>query len=74
MTSTVVWQIIIFVCTHDVESRAKAIAPLFRLRLLSCGPGFKTQAHHRRSISKEKEAGIDPYLQSQINICYNKVL
>ena len=53
-----------------------AIAPWFRLRLPSCGPGFESQAHHLRFFqfgllklllelekneNKRKEAGIGPY-------------
>ena len=53
-----------------------AIAPWYRLRLPSCGPGFESQAHHLRFFqfvllklllelekneNKQKEAGIGPY-------------
>ena len=49
-----------------------AIAPWFRLRLPSCGPGFESQAHHQfvllklyqeNNENKQKEAGIGPYLK-----------
>ena len=53
-----------------------AIDPWFRLRLPSCGPGFKSQAHHLRFFqfvllklyrgnneNKEKEAGIGPFFK-----------
>ena len=51
-----------------------AIAPWFCLRLPSCGPGFKSQAHHlsffqfvllklyrENNKNKQKEAGIGPF-------------
>ena len=49
-----------------------AIAPWFRLRLPSCGPGFKSQALHLRFFqllklyrdnneNKQKESGIGPF-------------
>ena len=54
--------------------RAAAIAPWFRLRLPSCGPGFESQVHHLRFFqfvllklyrendeNKQKEAGIGPF-------------
>ena len=53
-----------------------AIAPWFRLRLPSCGPGFESQAHYlcffqfillklyqENNKNKQKEAGIGPYLK-----------
>ena len=53
-----------------------AIAPWFRLCLPSCGPGFKSQAHHLHFFqfvllklyrgngkNKQKEAGIGPFLK-----------
>ena len=54
------------------------IAPWFRLRLPSCGPGFKSLAHHlhffqflllklllelEKNENKQEEAGIGPYLK-----------
>ena len=56
-----------------MTSRVAAIAPWFRLRLPSCGPGFESQAHHLRFFqfvlklyqekneNKQKEAGIGPF-------------
>ena len=49
-----------------------AIAPWFRLRLPSCGPGFESQAHHQfvllklyqeNNENKQKEAGIGPFFK-----------
>ena len=51
-----------------------AIAPWFRLRLPSCGPGFESQALHLRFFqllklyrenneNKQKEAGIGPFFK-----------
>ena len=53
-----------------------AIAPWFRLRLPSCGPGFESLAHHlcffqfvllklyqENNENKQKEAGIGPYVK-----------
>ena len=54
--------------------RVAAIALWFHLRLPSCGPGFKSQAHHlcfyqfillklyrENNENKQKEAGIGPF-------------
>ena len=58
-----------------------AIAPWFRLRLSSCGPGFESQAHHlcffqfvlklywEKNENKQKEAGIGPFLKGNHNHC-----
>ena len=62
-----------------------AIAPWFCLRLQSCGPRFKSQAHHLRFFqfvllklllelekneNKQKEAGIGPpYLKKIYEKC-----
>ena len=56
-----------------------AIAPWFRLRLPSCGPGFESQAHHLRFFqfvllklyrgnneNKQKEAGIGPFISTPV--------
>ena len=60
-----------------------AIAPWFRLRLPSCGPGFESQAHDlcffqfvllklllelEKNENKQKEAGIGPYLKKIIDL------
>ena len=55
-----------------------AIAPWFRLRLPSCGPWFKSQAHHlsffqfvllklyrENNKNKQKEAGIGPFKKKE---------
>ena len=58
------------------------IAPWFRLRLPSCGPGFESQAHHLRFFqfvllklyrennenneNKQKEAGTGPFLKKEL--------
>ena len=57
-----------------------AIAPWFRLGLPSCGPGFKSQAHHLRFFqfvllklyrenneNKQKEAGTGPFFFKKRN-------
>ena len=59
-----------------------AIAPWFRLRLQSCGPGFESQAHHlhffqfvllklyrENNENRQKEAGIGP-LKNQLDRHY----
>ena len=58
--------------------RVAAITPWFRLHLLSCGPGFDSQALHlcffnlwlicdvKRTKINEKEAGIGPYLKKYL--------
>ena len=67
--------------------RVAAIAPWFRLRLPSCGPGFKSQAHHLRffnlyywnciekitKITKinKKRPGLAHFLKKLILICWN---
>ena len=58
---------------HDKFVGVAAIAPWFCLRLPSCGPGFKSQAHHlhffqfvllklyqENNENKQKKAGIGP--------------
>ena len=58
-----------------------AIAPWFRLRLPSCSPRFKSQAHHlhffqlvllklcrENTENKQKEAGIGPFLKTLLRL------
>ena len=62
-----------------------AIAPWFCLRLPSCGPGFKSQAHQLRFFqfvflklywendeNKQKEAGIGPFFWKKDEISKDK--
>ena len=58
-----------------------AIAPWFRLRLPSCGPGFESQALHlwfyqfvllklyrENNEIKQKEAGIGPFFEKNFPV------
>ena len=61
-----------------------AIAPWFRLRLPSCGPGFESQAHHlgffqfvllkiyrENNKNKQKETGIGPFFKCLVLVVPN---